>query len=232
MNNFVITIMDRNTWTANTDIIIFVNPSKKELTWIPRDMYIKEIDKRINAAYRTGRDQLLFESLKSINYDVSYNLCILPNAINDFFNQIEEIIVPVNFDRLFFYPLHRHQPIENGKKIIEFKEPSELLKGDRFHEWIGARYGAIPKSVYSSDFDRIKRQQILVKEILKTKKNSINSYDEKSIRGLNNEILEILKNIDNTWTFNMTRNITCKTINKKSVVVYKTNKTLPANIKK
>jgi anionic cell wall polymer biosynthesis LytR-Cps2A-Psr (LCP) family protein len=223
MNNFVITIMDRNEWTSNTDIIILVNPSKKELTWIPRDMYVKEIDHRINAAYRMGRDKLLFESLKSINYDASYNLCILPNAINDFFNQIEEIKVPVDFDRSFFYPLHRHQPIENGKKIIEFKAPFETLKGDRFHEWIGARYGAVPNAKYSSDFDRIRRQQTLVKEILKTKKNSIKSYDETSIKGLNNEIIEVLQNIDDSWTFKMTGKIVCTRINNKSVVVYKTD---------
>ncbi len=221
MNNFVITIMDRNAWTNNTDIIIFVEPSKKTLTWIPRDIYIKDIDHRINAAYRLGRDELLFKSLKSINYDVSYNLCIQPYAIEDIFNQIGTITVPVEHDRKFKYPLHRHQPIENGHRIVEFNYPFEDLSGDRIHEWIGARYAVDKTSSYSSDLDRILRQQILIKEILKTKKENIKSYKSEYIRGLNNNILEVLDTIDDTWTYTRIKNLLTATINKKMVLILK-----------
>jgi anionic cell wall polymer biosynthesis LytR-Cps2A-Psr (LCP) family protein len=213
--------MDRNTWTANTDIIIFVEPSKKTLTWIPRDVYIKDMDNRINAAYRLGRDELLFKSLKSINYDVSYNLCIQPDAIEDIFNQIETVTVPVEYDRKFKYPLHRHQPIEKGHKIVEFNSPFEDLSGDRIHEWIGARYAVDKKSSYSSDLDRILRQQILVRVILKSKKENIKSFKIANMRGLNDEILEVLKTIDTTWKLTRIRNLEDAYINKKSVFIIK-----------
>ena len=38
--NIVISIMDRNSWSARTDVIVIINPMLKKLTWIPRDIYI------------------------------------------------------------------------------------------------------------------------------------------------------------------------------------------------
>jgi len=92
--------------------------------------------------------------------------------------------------------LHRHTLIEDGKKIIEFKAPSEILSGDRFHEWIGARY-SINRD--ATDFDRIYRQEILLTEIIKNKIDFSNLVNSKNYNGLNEYIINIIKSIDDTW---------------------------------
>jgi len=52
--SIVILVMDRNLWNANTDIIVILNPMKKSLTWVPRDIYCDII----NRAYAKGSSPL------------------------------------------------------------------------------------------------------------------------------------------------------------------------------
>ena len=171
-DNIVIGVMDRNAWTANTDIIVIVIPSQKKLVWIPRDLYCETINNRINKAFCKGRSDLLIKCVNNIgfNFITSHCICLWPTAIEKFINKIDSIKVPVDITRELKYPLHRHKPIEDGFRVITFNKPSEILTGDRFHEWIGARYAVNPKSFIGCDLDRIIRQQILIKELLLTER--------------------------------------------------------------
>ncbi len=201
MNTIAIGIMDRNDWKARTDIIIIINFVNKTLTWIPRDTFCNLINNRINMAYSVGKDILLKKCLFELKYKVKDVICILPMFIEQIFNLIGEIKVPITENLSFYYPLHRHLPIENGKKIIYFNSPFDILSGDRFHEFIGARYALKPKGIIGTDIHRIKRQQILLKEILQNKYNFNINYDEKYIMGINENIINNLKQIDETWNF-------------------------------
>ncbi len=235
-NNIVIAVMDRNEWTANTDIIVIVVPSQKKLIWIPRDFYCETINNRINRAFCKGRSSLLLKCINTIgfNFNIEHCVCLLPTAIEKFIKQIGSIEVPVEIKREFKYPLHRHKPIEEGFRVITFNEPSEILSGDRFHEWIGARYAVNPKGLIGSDFDRIFRQQILIKELLNKNVNLNiidgeiikNINDINDIRGLDTQIIQILKTIDNTWSSSTLQNLVNTRINNKIVLVVKTGKTI------
>ena len=103
--------------------------------------------------------------MRSIGFQVDYVICILPDLFDRYVKNIGQIKVPVNFTREFKYPIHRHKPIEEGSIKIKFTSPSSVLKGDKFHQWIGARY-CISHNL--DDFDRIYRQQVLLTEILKS----------------------------------------------------------------
>ncbi|WFP61834.1 MULTISPECIES: hypothetical protein [unclassified Mesorhizobium] len=35
----VVAILDRDNWTANTDIIVVVDVARRRLTWVPRDLW-------------------------------------------------------------------------------------------------------------------------------------------------------------------------------------------------
>ncbi len=224
-----IVVMDRNAWTANTDIIVIIIPNKKTLLWVPRDLYCELINNRINKAYCKGRAELFLKSINSYDFDfnVTNCVCLFPSAIEKYIDKIKSIEVPVNIKREFKYPLHRHKPIEEGFKIITFNEPSETLTGDRFHEWIGARYAVNPKGFIGTDFDRIYRQQILVKEILKKNIDIIDNNDidyinnSQDIRGLDINVINILKTVDSTWSFNTIDKLVSKRINNKLVLVTK-----------
>ena len=183
----VVCIMDRNRWNDNTDIIVIVHMTKKILEWIPRDLYSKSIKNRINAAYAQGGEKLLLKCLQEFNINASACVCVLPDGVNDNFNHMGEITVPVLENMTFKYPLHRHQPIENGSRLVKFHKPTELLRGDRFHEWIGARY-RVPAIINKyPDFHRIKRQQILLKQFL-VKKHTF-CYSDTTVQGLTNDVL-------------------------------------------
>jgi anionic cell wall polymer biosynthesis LytR-Cps2A-Psr (LCP) family protein len=230
MDNIVICVMDRNEYTDNTDIIIVVNPNLKQLMWVPRDIYSNIIKERINAAYREGEEELLLECLNDIGFDIQHVICLLPNAIEQIFNYINTITVPVDTNRKLYYPLHRHKPIEEGKRIVEFNRPYEILSGDRFHEWIGARTGIKTQkyedtgyykhNLFGSDIDRIFRQQILIKQILLDNIDFNDIYINTEFgRGINIDTINILKTIDNSWTFDYIKNYKGETVNNQRVLV-------------
>ena len=99
--------MDRNFWTARTDIIVIVivNEKDKTLTWLPRDVYSEIIKDRINVAYRKGGGNLLVKCLQHVDYAVTYCICLLPCFIDDIIEKITHIDVPL------YYPFHRYKPI-------------------------------------------------------------------------------------------------------------------------
>ena len=195
-NSIILGVMDRNHWKARTDIIIFINLEKKLIKWIPRDLYSSTINNRINVAYSLGGEELLLKCLNELNIYAKYCVCVLPLCFDENIKKINNINVPVNKKISFYYPLHRHEEIEKGKRIVNFNPPFENLKDDRFHEWIGARY-EVNNFTKFPDFSRINRQQILLSSLLKIKYNFI--YSEDNVKGINEEVLKILKMINNTW---------------------------------
>lgn len=222
LNTIVLVIMDRNNWNGRTDNIIIISKKNKKIKWIPRDLYSKSIKNRINTAYSFGGPDLLIRCLKEINIIVDNCICILPYLIDENIDNLVSITVPVSYNMKFYYPIYRHKPIEEGRKIIEFNSPNVTLKGDRIHEWIGARY-EITKNTNNSEFPdihRIKRQQILLKELLKIKYKFIilNNY----VRGLNDDVLNLLYEIDSTWEIEdiSSKNFVATKINTMSVLEY------------
>ena len=215
--------MDRNSWSARTDVIIIINPILKKITWIPRDIYIKLINTRINCAFSKGQHELLIKCLKEININVKYSLCLLPDIIELFLNEINEIKINIPITREYYYPLNRLDEIEKGKKIISFNYPCEILSGERLHQWIGARYAVKPYGIIGTDLDRINRQQVLIKEILKNNlKFNINNLNKNNSSGLNDNIINIIKTINNTWmTVSYLENIEFKfkNINNEKVIL-------------
>jgi hypothetical protein len=199
-DNVCILIMDRNSWKARTDVIIICNPVKKNIYWLPRDLYCKRISNRLNTAYHKGKDTLVIECLKDLGINVKYCICILPNLINENIIRLGEITVPIAITRHFYYPLHRHTNIEDGKRLIKFTAPNEILAGDRIHEYIGARYAADSQliSKHFPDFDRIRRQQNLLKQLL-LKKCIFHYEDEKNIQGIKDSVIQILRSVDESW---------------------------------
>lgn len=223
-DNVCILIMDRNSWIARTDVIIICNPDNKKLFWIPRDLYCERISNRLNTAYGKGKDTLVIECLKDFGINVKYCICILPNLINENIIRLGEITVPIAITRHFYYPLHRHTNIEDGKRLIQFTAPNEILAGDRIHEYIGARFAADSKLIpkHFPDFDRIRRQQNLLKQLL-LKKSIFHYEDEKNIQGINDSVIQILRSVDDSWTIEPIREIDYKLCSKKGMCVVTSN---------
>ena len=158
----VVSVMDRASWAARTDNIVVVDAEVQLLTWIPRDLWSPMLGNRINTAFQRGGHATLLAALVEQGEAVDEGLCLLRDAVGTALRDVV-VRVPVEERLQFWYPLQPERPIEDGKKLVEFSPPSEVLSGERIHQWLGARY-ALDRS--GTDFSRIRRQQVLVRRLI------------------------------------------------------------------
>ena len=59
----VVSVMDEDSWDARTDNIAVVEPARKRILWIPRDLWCPRLDNRINRAFAIGGHELLIDGL-------------------------------------------------------------------------------------------------------------------------------------------------------------------------
>jgi hypothetical protein len=161
----VVAVMDRDSWEANTDVIVVVDPVARRLIWVPRDLWCERVGDRINAAYRRGGHSLLAEGLAELRLRVDAGICVR-RAFSERVLSGAAVTVPVRRRLRFWYPLEPCARIQDGRRLITFEPPAETLVGERLHQWVGAR--SSPDST-AGDFGRIVRQQILVRRWLEAR---------------------------------------------------------------
>ncbi len=161
----VVTIMDREGFDQRTDNIVVVQPRRRRLLWVPRDVWCERIDERINAAFKLGGHEELVASLRSLGFEVDHSLCLPRSAVEHVLVHAS-VTVPVTEAMRFWYPLTPTTRVQDGRKPVDFDPPHELLEGERIHQWLGARR-ARDGSGGGTDLGRIARQQVFVRELLR-----------------------------------------------------------------
>ena len=154
--------MDRDSFAARTDVIVVVRPELRELLWVPRDLWCSSLRDRANVAWKRGGHPALAEALAEHELIADHGLCLTPHAVASTLAD-ETILMPLAEPLEFWYPLAPDRPIEEGRKRIRFEPPLEELRGERIHQWLGARYRT---SGAGSDLDRIERQKQLLALLL------------------------------------------------------------------
>jgi anionic cell wall polymer biosynthesis LytR-Cps2A-Psr (LCP) family protein len=160
----VIGVMDRDSWAARTDNIVVIEPRRRRLFWIPRDLWSEIVGDRINEAFGRGGHQLLLAAIRELGLPAESSVVLLRSAVEQALNGLR-VTVPVARPMRFWYPLEPTQRLEDGAKLVGFDPPEETLDGERIHHWIGARRSA-DKPLRLPDLDRIQRQQILIGRLL------------------------------------------------------------------
>lgn len=155
-----VAIMDEDNWTANTDVMVLADRRRRRLTWVPRDLWSDRLGNRINTAFAAGQ---LLPALGELGFRCDGALCLRRGATIAALAGLE-VEVPVQRPLDFWYPLAPTQRIEDGRKQVSFRPPSERLSGERLHQWIGARYAV---SGPSSDLHRLARQRVLLQALLR-----------------------------------------------------------------
>jgi hypothetical protein len=156
-------VMDRAGFDADTDVLVVVDPPLERLLWVPRDLWCERIEDRVNAAFKLGGHPLLIAVLAEHGLAVANSVCLDRRAAEAGLRGLT-VEVPVSQRLEFWYPLAPQRPIEEGRKRVVFEPPAETLSGERIHQWIGARYRV---AAPGSDLDRIGRQQVLVRALLR-----------------------------------------------------------------
>ena len=161
----VVTVMDRDGFDQRTDNIVVVQPRRRRLLWVPRDVWSDVAGDRINTAYARGGHAGLREALAGLGISVDHGLCVPRSTVEAALADLT-VTVPVEEPMHLWYPMAPRTAIEDGRKPVDFLPPREELTGERIHQWLGARYGR-DASTRSSDLDRIGRQQVLVRALLR-----------------------------------------------------------------
>jgi hypothetical protein len=192
----VVTVMDREGPDANTDVIVLVEPSRRRLLWIPRDVWCPALGDRVNAAFKLGGHDALIGALAELRVRADRSVCVSRPAAGEALRGLS-VQVPVSRSLALRYPLAPEQPIEDGEKLVRFDPPAEILQGERIHQWIGARFELDRPS---SDLERIARQQVFVRALLEQ------GFDLGAVKP--------------TWTFSTLPRLRPATIDGKSVLVH------------
>jgi hypothetical protein len=161
----VVGIMDRDSWNARTDNIVVVDPRKRRLTWIPRDLWSAVADDRINEAFARGGHDVFQAAIRQIGLPARASLVVLRTAVERFLSGLR-ITIPVDRPRRYWYPMAPTLRLQDGAKLVGFDPPYDVLEGERIHQWIGARSSADTPAPRLPDLDRIARQQVFLRRLL------------------------------------------------------------------
>jgi hypothetical protein len=212
----VVSIMDRSEWTARTDNVVVVDAQQASLTWIPRDLWSPTVHNRINVAFKRGGHQLLCAALVEQGVPAADSLCVLRDAVTEALRETT-VIVPVEEHLRFWYPAAPELEIEDGRKLVEFFPPAEVLSGERIHQWIGARYAVTGPS---SDLFRIARQQVLVRRLLEDGFDFTRALaDPQSVSSTGASALDELREVRSDWRYEVVDDVVPEMIDGMSVLV-------------
>lgn len=150
-----VAILDKDSWTSNTDVMEVADLRRGRLTWVPRDLWSERLGDRINTAFAAGQ---LLPTLAELGFRCNGSICFRRGATIAALADLE-VKRPLDF----WYPLSPMQPIKAGRNKISFRPPLERLSGERLHQWIGARFAVEGPS---SDLHRLARQGVLLRALI------------------------------------------------------------------
>jgi anionic cell wall polymer biosynthesis LytR-Cps2A-Psr (LCP) family protein len=192
----VLSILDRNAWNENTDVIVRADPARRSLTWIPRDLWSPGLRDRISRAFAQGGNERLLAALAELGFPCEHALCLRRAATERALAGLA-VEVPVEEPIDLWYPLAPTRPIEEGRKMVSFRPPRERLEGERIHQWIGAR---LRVDRPSSDLERLARQQVFLRALLEQGFDFASVIAEPNLIRLSGDgALEELRQVDARW---------------------------------
>ncbi|HUR77865.1 MAG TPA: hypothetical protein VMZ22_07950 [Acidimicrobiales bacterium] len=208
----IVGITDRAGWDARTDVLVLVDPAKERLLWLPRDLWCAGSNTRINAAYRAGGHRLLVGAAAELGLAVDHTVVVARPASEAALANVA-VLVPVAERLVFRYPLTPTTPIEDGWKVVTFEPPAEVLRGERIHQWIGARTGG--------DLHRIERQKIFFRRLLEQRFDFAGVLANPDlVRVSAPAAIDDLRQVTSSWQFETLGPLTSRSINGKSVLLY------------
>ncbi len=205
--------MDEDNWTSNTDVMVLVDLRRRRLTWVPRDLWSARLGNRINTAFAAGQ---LLPALADLGFPCDGALCLRRGATIAALAGVD-VEVPVERPLDFWYPLTPTQPIQDGRKQVSFRPPSERLTGERVHQWIGARYAV---TGHSADLYRLARQGVLLRALLQQGADFAKVLaDPALVRMEGADPLPVLRQVTADWQMRVFRRVHGKTFAGRMVLV-------------
>ena len=196
----VVSVMDRDGFDQRTDNIVVVQPRKRRLLWVPRDVWCDHTGDRINGAFKHGGHEGLIDGLGSLGIAGDHSICVPRRAVEEVLADVT-VTVPVAEQMRFWYPSSPTTRLQDGRKPVDFDPPHELLSGERIHQWLGARKARDP-GVRGTDLGRIERQQIFVRALMRQRFDFAAVLDGPHRSSLSHpDLLDDLRRVRRWWRF-------------------------------
>jgi anionic cell wall polymer biosynthesis LytR-Cps2A-Psr (LCP) family protein len=211
-----VAIMDLDSWRARTDVIVVADSDRKDLRWVPRDLWCDSVGNRINTAFSQGGHELLHLGLAEHDLPVDASL-VLRRAATEKALRSAAVTVPVERKLEFWYPLTPSSRLEEARKRIVFEPPEERLEGERLHQWIGARHNV---NGSGWDWPRIERQQIFVRALLEQRFDFAAVLTDSELASSSPATAtEELSRVKSDWTFSTLSDVSPARIRGREVMV-------------
>lgn len=219
MTAVVVAVMDRDSWTGNTDNVVVVDAKRRRLVWVPRDLWSNVVGDRINEAFARGGHELLQAAVREHGFRADSSLALLRSGVERALDGLQ-VTVPVSRSRQYWYPLSPTLRIEDGRKLVRFDPPRETLSGERIHQWVGARRSADVPPPTLPDLDRVERQQVLVRTLLEDDFAFAKALEDPAFASIaGSGALDVLGAVRATWDLETFRRFQPATIEGKMVLV-------------
>jgi len=211
-----VAVLDRDDWGANTDNLAVVEPAKRRIVSLPRDLWCPALGDRINTAWSCGGAGALAAAIAEHGWVVDHVLCLRRSAVELALEHTTvEVAVPRRLE--YLYPLAPTRPIEEGAQLVVFDPPCQSLSGERIHQWLGARKRP---GRAGSDLDRISRQQAFVRSLLAQRFDFRRCIaDPERVRLSDAGALAELRGVRSDWRFEIFEHVVPQTVDGKQVLV-------------
>ena len=190
--------MDTDSFSANTDNLAVVDPHRRRVVSVPRDMWDAPRRHRINKAWASGGFPALQDGLERLGWRVDAGICLRRSAAEAALSDVS-VTVPVERTEHFLYPREPGLWVEDGPRVVRFDPPEETLSGMRVHEWLGARKKPMGGG---SELARIGRQQVFVRALLRQGFDFGRFVaDPERVVVTDPSVFDTLALVDDTWEF-------------------------------
>jgi hypothetical protein len=215
-----VAVMDRDSWGANTDNLAVVDPHRRSVVSVPRDLWCTSVGDRINRAWAEGGAPRLIAALAEHGFEVDEAVCLQRGAVSDVLDRIE-VTVPVEETTVFLYQAEPLMIIQESPVLTtRFDPPSERLTGLRIHQWIGARRALVGDG---TDLYRMRRQQTLVREMIRDGVDfSAFLVDAERVHVTSPTALDTLAQVRPDWHYDVFDDVVPRTIEGAQVLVRST----------
>ncbi|MCU0305556.1 MAG: hypothetical protein MUC56_15990 [Thermoanaerobaculales bacterium] len=216
-----VAVLDRDGWQSETDVLVVTDGSRRRLLWVPRDLWCDGLGDRVNTAFRRGGHELLRTALAEHGLAVDGCLVLRRSAVEEALADVV-LTVPVPRRLEFWYPLTPTSRLEDGRKRVVFDPPAAELRGERVHQWLGARsqvHGA------GSDLFRIARQQEFLRALLASPFDVARVLaDPARVSAMPADVAASLRGVDLGWSFETLGGMAPALIDGKQVLVMRASR--------
>ena len=159
----VVGVMDERSLGGRTDVTVVVDPERKHLLWIPRDLWCEDLGDRVNRAFELRGHDGLKAALAEHGIAIDHGL-VLSRAATERVIAGLDVMMPVAKSFTLTVPEVPGGHIREAKRAVRFDPPATRLHGVLVHDWLSGRYSSDRNE--AGDLGRIRRQQLLLVVLL------------------------------------------------------------------